>query len=73
MPTRSNKVRLGLTGRLMTLLLLTCCAPMKLGTSTSQTPHKHYTDAQSEAIVRDERSCGPAAKQALFDWAVSIQ
>lgn len=67
---RSNSdmtLRFGLTGPLMTMLLLSGC-----GSTSPTRVVPSYTKAQFEAIIRDEKTCGPAAKQALYDWAVLI-
>ncbi len=75
--TRQTRARrLGQIGLLMTMLLLAACAglnqkPQPVNNQSTQS-YKKYTAVQLEAIIRDEVSCGSAAKQALYDWSVGL-
>lgn len=51
------------------LLCLAGCVPMK---TTASDVHRHYSTQEYEAIIKDEKLCGPAAKQAVEDWSVGI-
>lgn len=57
----------GLTALMMTASLLGGCADSRIETVPK------YSNAKIEAIIKDERSCGPAAKQALYDYEVILE
>lgn len=50
----------------MMMILLNACA-----ISNPVTVPK-YSNEKIEAIIRDEKSCGPSAKEALYDYEVIL-
>ncbi len=64
-------LRNGLTALLMTISLTGCGNTNSDSMPTVQTV-PHYTPAQIESVIRDQATCGPAAKKALDDWATMI-
>lgn len=50
------------------MISLTACAKPQVNVRTVP----DYSAEFLEAVAEDGRTCGPAAQEALFDWAVMV-